>query len=231
MDKSQAMATLLAAYAKDASPEELLEILPFVTDAAPAPVKEADKTDKGMFAALAGLLARDSKPAPKEEVLTADSVAKLVADSVAKALEAQNAKLTKDKKAADSDEKEVEKMLEDEDPDEEMTGDEAEDPSKEDLAEDEESEETKEAADAAFANVVKAIQPLYKTLPKKEQKAMRDSLVKAKRNPSADNYAGIMQAVQSHKKMHDSDPTQLAPDTRSISKSVMEARNPHYKKA
>lgn len=228
MNKDQAIATMFAAFAKDATPDELVAMLPFVSDSAiPAKPADADKTDKGLLALVTGLLTRDAKPAAaetKETPLTADAVAKLVADEVAKALKAQK---TKDKKAKDADEEEVEKMLEDEWPDEK-----AKDAEAEEETEDADEEEAKESKDADFANVVRALQPLYKKLSVKDQKSMKDQLTKAKKNPTADAYAGILKAVQANKKVHDAEvETGQLHDTSALSRSVMASRNPHYAKA
>jgi hypothetical protein len=238
MDKNQALATMFAAFAKDATPEEVAAMLPFVTDAAPAPKVEAKTdTDKGLIALLSGLMSKDAKPkaeAAPAAALTADAVSKIVADEVAKALKGVQAK---PKATKDSDEKEVEKMLEDADGDEDDDKDkEAKDSDtdeKEKETEDEGSEETeeeKEAKDAAFRGVVKALQPLYKTMSTKDKKALTKDLASARKKPTKDAYAKILHAVQSHTK--DAATTDAAPmgNAHAVSDRVMAARNPHYAK-
>lgn len=238
LTKDQAIAAMFAAYAKDASPEELIDVLPFVTDAKPEAADKGDKTDKGLMALLTGLVMRDAKPVtdskPKktDEPLTADAVSKMIADEVSKALKAHTAdKSAKDKAAKDEDEKEVEKMLEDEWPDEKESKDADEEEGKE--AKDAESEEEKEAKDAAFASVVQALKPLYESLPPKERGVVKDALVNARKKPSGNAYAGILKAVQDAtqaniQKAHDKQV--VMQDSSIVSRQVMEARNPHYAK-
>ena len=228
MDKNQAIATMFAAFAKDASPEEVAEMLPFVTDAAPAapakPAAEPEKKDSGLIALLTGLMAKDAKPAEKPEPLTAEAVQKMITDGIAAAL--KPATKTKDKKAKDEDEKEVEQLLEDEESEEKETEDSETEEEKE-TADEGEEEEAKEAKDAVFANVIKALQPLYKQLPASERKKLVKDVAAVKKKPTADGYAKILEAVQTHTK--DAEPArQSHPDT--ISKQVMANRNPHYKK-
>jgi hypothetical protein len=235
MDKNTALATMFAAFAKDATPEEVAEMLPFVTDAAPvAPTKtETDKSDnKGLIAILSGLITRDAKPAAKEEPLTADAIAKLM-DAKLGAF-AKTLKTTKDKAAKDEDEKEVEKMLEDSDEDEDDEPKKADDSDEEDDEgkktddEDEEEEKAKEAKDAATA-VAKALRPFYKNMSTKDKKAVKDQLVALRKEPTKDGYSAILAAVKKHTR-DSSIELVSTKDSQSVSDRVMAQRNLAYKK-
>ncbi len=222
MNKQQAFAALLTAYAKDASPEDVAAILPFVTDAEPVKVTDSDKTDKGVLALLTGILSRDSKEAKTEktEALTADAIAKIVQDEIAKALKPlKTAKATKDES-----EKELKAMLEDEDPDKDDDEKEAKD------KDDDEDEQEKEAKDSDFAKILAAVKPAYKKLPKAEQKQMRDTLEQVRKKPTADAYAKILGIVQANRKTHDAQNMNVV-DSSQLARKVMQERNPHYKKA
>lgn len=241
MDKKTAIATMFAAFAKDASPDEITEMMPFVldADAAKPAVETKDSGDnKGLMAALVGLLSKDAKPAAAkpaasvEPELTADSIAKLIQDEVAKALKKQ-AKDAKPAAGKDAAAKLLDALLKDADPEEEETETGDEDPDEEETETgDEDPEEEgkeKEANDAAFANVVKAIQPVYSKMPKKEQRVIKDQLAKLQKNPSAKGYAGILKAIKSHTKDAAAS-AQPVPAQDAISRKVMAERNPHYAK-
>lgn len=230
MNKKQALAAMFSAFAKDASQDDLLAVLPYVAED-DVKTADADKTDKGLLALLTGVLSRDAKPtqdAAKADALTAEAVAKIVKDEVAKALkEAKDAEPKPTKKTAKD---ELEKMLADEDPDEDEKEAKDEDPD-EDITEDEDGDDDKddkEAKDALFHNVVKAIKPIYKDMSPKEQKQMRDHLQKARKKSTADAYAAILNAVKSNKRALDSAAVPIFDKT---SREVMSERNPHYKKA
>lgn len=242
----QLKASILSAYAKDAdtTADDLAKAAQLLmTDAAPAAKPaEADKTEKSLLAMLLSGFAKDAKPAPAEadKPLTADDIKKLVADSVAEALkkQAKDAKPAAGKDAAaklldtllkdagsdeDKDEEGKETDDADEDWEEKETGD-----GDGDDDDDDDDDKKKEANDAAFANVVKAIQPFYSKMSKKEQRQVKDQLTKLQKKPSASGYAGILKAIKSHK-TGDQAPTQVVAQD-SISRKVMESRNPHYAK-
>lgn len=228
MNKREALAAMFAAYAKDADPQDIVAVLPFVTDAEPATAtKDTDKSDKGMMGLLAGLLARDAKPAEtKTETLTADAVKKMIADGIAEALKGLKSKDSEDHPDEKEDKELIEKMLKEKETGDEDT--EGEEKATEDEDSEEESEEEKKTDDAAFAGLIQAIRPLYSKLPKAEQKKVTDALVKARRKPTADAYTQIIKAVQTHTKDAETIDSAAPKRLDSISKRVMAKHNPHY---
>lgn len=81
MNKKQAMAKMLAAFAKDASPEELEQVMAFVNDAEPAPVKEDKPSDAGLLKKFLSLMAKDEES--KEEKESKDEEEKKEANDAA----------------------------------------------------------------------------------------------------------------------------------------------------
>ena len=237
MNKNEALAVMFSAFAKDASPEEIQAVLPFLTDAAPVKEEKSDSKDAGIIAGLLSAMTKDKKK--ETQVLTADDVANLVKAGVAKALEGK--KLVKDSEEH-PDEKEdiklIKSMLGDEDPDKEEVKD--EDPDEEDLMTDEDAdEEVKDteleevlSKDKALGLAIKALRPLYNKLPRKEQKLVVDKLAQFRQKPSANTYAGILKAIQASKAVRDSESEKAIAytDPSAISRKVMADRNPHYKK-
>lgn len=241
MNKKEALTKMFAAFAKDASPEELLEILPFLEDKTPAKTQDADP-EKGVMAklieALTGKITADAKPEdPMEKRM------KSVEDGMAKILTL----LTRDEDEEEEEKKEKKSEMEDEDPDEEESKkkektedaflkdlnkllakdeDEEEEEKKEktdDEDPDEEKKEAKDAKDAAVMAMAKNLKPIIAKLPKAQRKVMTDALLKAAKDTrkSTGTYARIKKAAGSHAK----DAATLAQDHMDLGKKWAEKYN------
>lgn len=217
MNKKQALAKMFAAFAKDESttPEELEQVMQYVTDAEP----EKKPSEAGLFKKF--LAAFDAKAKDEdEEEKKVDDEDKEEKESKEKALDARLEKIegTLDTlvKALDKakDEDEEEKVAKDEDETEK--------------AEDEETEEEKkEAKDQALKALMTELKPALATLDSKAQKVVKDALSKALGRETSNVFAEIKKIVASHSPAKDNAPKDLS----EIGKKIRDTYNPHYKKA
>lgn len=230
MNRKQALTAMFAAFVKDATPEEIAAVIPFITDGEPAETKEASLISKLFNLKIADAKMRDEdepekkdkEEKEKEDKKTEDRLRR-IEDAVASLI----GKKVADKKAKDADEEEVEKMLDedplmDEDPDKEEK--ETEDA---DEDEPEKEKEKKEAQDAAFKQLVSLIKPAVAKLPEKQRDLIKDTLVQIKRTGGiGGGYEKIQKIVQASKATQDSSVSDLS----QIGRNTAMKRNPHYAK-
>lgn len=215
MNKKQALAKMFAAFAKDASPEEVEQVLEFVTDAEP----EKKPSEAGLFKKF--LAAFDAKAKDEdEEEKKAEDEDKEEKEAEYKALDARLGKI---ESTLDTLVKALDKAK-DEDKEEKVS--EYEDETEK--AEDEETEEEKkEAKDQAFKALMTELKPALATLDSKAQKVVKDALSKALGRETSNVFAEIKKIVASHSPAKDNAPKDLS----EIGKKIRDTYNPHYKKA
>lgn len=227
VNKKQALSRMFAAFAKDASPEEIEQVMQYVNDTEPEKPSEAGLFKK--FLAAFDSKAKDEDEKKDDEDEKSEAKDKALDERFNK-LEAALDALTKalDKKAKDEDEKEdielAEKLLENEKAeakDEDET---------EKMAEDEDAEEEKKAAKDAQAlmTFINELKPTIASMPDRQQKAVKDALNKALGKTPSGTFAAIKKAAASHApSAKDSSPK----DPASIGKAIAAKHNPHYKQA
>ncbi len=217
----EAQAAMFTAYCKDASPEEAMAAMKFLSlnDAAPAAVVEKNN-EAGLLAKLVGMLsAKPVKDADSDEDKEDEKKDKKTEDSkILAALDALNARFdaleakVNDADGDDDEDEDDEKATKDADPDED---------------EDEEKKKTEDSA-AAIAQVVKDMKPFLAKLPEKDRKQANDALRKAlgqePKGKSSGKYLGIMNAIATPNR--DAAPK----DKAQLGQEIAAKFNPHYKK-
>lgn len=230
MNRQQAFAEMFSAYAKDATPEQIAAMLPFVTvDAAQQP--DAKTSEVGLLAKLMTMIAKDKKAKDEDpdEEEKAESKEKEEAkdaktlDKRLSAIEATLSQLAADKKAKDEDEEEdielAKKLLENEEKEA------AEDESMEEQAamdEDEseaEEEKKKDAKDAAMADLMRSLKPALATLKAADQKKIKQALKGSTATSNA--YSEIRKGVLKAK-------DHAAANHADLGMKIAEQFNPHY---
>lgn len=226
MDKKKLQAQMFAAWAKDASPEDVLAAASMLTDDGAPAQQPAKKDDEGVVAKLmAMLLMRDSKATRDEESEEGDDDKKDTKDSALskrvgklekgqeKILKALDALLKAQDEDGDEDE---DKPTEDEESEEEET------------TEDEDSEEEEsETKDSALD--MKALKPIIAKLNAKDQKVVKDALRKASGKQSKGGAAAKIQKTVASKMAKDAEAK--AEEMANKGQKWAEMYNPHYKKA
>lgn len=212
MNKQQAQARMLAMAAKNATPEEIEELMPYVMDSADQPKKES------AFAAFMQKFAKDSEEEEKEKKEAAmDARINALDLKLTNVLDA----LTKMSKDETSEEELSEKMAEDsdeEDCDEEKKKAEDEEGEKED-------EEEKKPAEDSVKNLIKQLNPILAKMNAKDRKAVKGVLDgHLGRTSYTKSYSAIKTVTESHAKAADNKPK----DASQIGKAIAEAYNPHY---
>lgn len=224
MNKKQALAKMFAAFAKDASAEEIEEMLPYL-ESVPA-------RDENAFAKLLKRFAKDDdiEEPPKKEASMDERITGIESgmQAICDRLDAMHK--AKDAEGEEPDEDEdrelIEEMLgEDEEPDEfkKKDDEDCEDEVPEELKE----EERKEAKDAAVRAVVLSLKPLIAKMPPRQQKAVKDALARQLGRGNTATYAEILKATKSHSK----DAAAPAKDYAKLGSAIAKAYNPHYAEA
>lgn len=226
---------LFPAWAKDAEPEEMQQVLEEIqqlaaseTEAQPEPAapetaqpeeqKDGDETLAQIVAAIAALT----------EKVEALSAAKQATDD-------EEEETPPEEKALDELEKEVTGETDDDEEVEPLEDQEASVTVPAEEIGDEDEEETANASDRAVAAAcMKALRKTIGKLPAEQRAAAVDSaskqIRKAMGKPAraqSNGYAAINQIMRQKAKSKDS----KVVDSGAIGKSIMESRNPHYKKA
>jgi hypothetical protein len=221
MNKKTALAAMFAAYAKDASPEEIAAVMPFLNDAGVSVAVDSSK-EESLFAKFMSkfIAAKDSDDEDDDEEKKKKK--KDDEDKAAKdALTARVAEL--EKKLAAKDEENVTLMVSTDDPEE------AKDIIEEILEEDTPANDAAANVEAiknqAIADTLKSLKPAMAKLKPQDQKAIKDAL----RGGLKGNAYGQIQNIVQQAVAADSVSKPVL--DKDLGKQWAEKFNPHYKKA